>query len=115
MVTADIIVPVIKPTLVIMELYTSCLDQKDPNAALVTMEGIASHLHGTKLFTVLDVKSEYWYVQLNEPSSYHNFSYTITNGKEGHFEINSVPEIFQQRMYELVEHKAVADDFVVVG
>jgi len=86
MVIADIIVPVTEPTQWISSMVVVpkkngtlriCLDPKDLNMAiqrehypLPTIEDIATRLHGAKLFTVLDVKSGFRHVQLDEPSSY---------------------------------------------
>ena len=54
-----------------------CLDPKDLNRAvqhhrypLPTIEGIATMLHGTKVFTIVDVKNGFWHVVLDDQSSY---------------------------------------------
>ena len=106
-----------------------CLDLKDLNCAvqhehypLPTIEDIATYLYGAKLFTVLYVKNGFWHVALDEQSSFLTTFYTPF----GHFRwnrmpfgIRSAPEIFQQKMHELIEGlqgvKVVADNFVVVG
>lgn len=54
-----------------------CIDPKDLNKAIMrenyplpTIEEIATHLHGAKLFSILDVRCGFWHVELDEPSSY---------------------------------------------
>jgi len=54
-----------------------CLDPKDLNAAnTIHSEDIATCLYGAKLFTVLDVRSGFWHVQLDEQSSYLTMFHT---------------------------------------
>ena len=55
----------------------TCLDPKDLNKAiqpehypLPTIDDIATRLHGVKLFTILNVCYGFWYVLLEEPSSF---------------------------------------------
>ena len=71
-----IITPVMEPTdwissMVVVtkknEMLRICLDPKDLNHAvrrehypLPTIEDVATHLHGAKLFIVLDVKNGFW-------------------------------------------------------
>ena len=137
MVRADIIVPVTEPTQWISSMVVApkkngtlriCLDPKNLKAAiqrehypLPTIEDIATRLYGAKVFTVLDVKSGFWHVQLDEPSSYLTTFHTPFGRyrwKRMPFGISSAPEIFQRRMHELIESltgvEVVADDFVVV-
>ena len=59
------------------------LDPKDLNRAvkrehypLPTIEDVATRLHGAKVFTILDVHSGFWHVQLDEMSSYMTTFYT---------------------------------------
>ena len=54
-----------------------CLDPRDLNKAirrehypLPTIEDILTHLHGAKVFTVLDVSKGFWHVELEEDSSF---------------------------------------------
>ena len=54
-----------------------CLDPKDLNKAiqcehypLPTIEDIVTRLHGAKLFTILDVRSGFWHVLLDETASF---------------------------------------------
>ena len=78
-----------------------------------TIEEIAAGFRGAKVFSVLDVKSAFWHVKLDEESSYLTTFHTP-------FGISSTPEIFQRRIYELIEdlcgtEVSVADDFAVAG
>ena len=106
-----------------------CLDPRDLNRAILrehyplpTIEGVATRLHGAKVFTKLDVRSGFWHVVLDEKSSY----LTTFQTPFGHFRwkrmpfgICSAPEVFQRRMHELIEGlqgvEVIADDLVVVG
>ena len=106
-----------------------CLDPKDLNCAiqrehypLPTIEDVATRLHGAKFFTVLDVSKGFWYLELDEPSSFLTTFHTPFGRYRWNrmpFGINSAPEIFQRRMHELIEGlngiEVVADDFVAVG
>ena len=106
-----------------------CLDPRDLNRAVqcgITyyhpLKGIATRVHGAKVFTKLGVQNGFWYVKLNEESSY----LTTFNTPFGHywwqhlpFSISSTQEVLQHRMHELIEGltgtEVVADDFIVVG
>ena len=86
MVTANIITQVTEPTKWISSMVVVpkkngmlciCLDPKDLNAAiqrehypLPTIEDVATRLYGAKVFTVLDVRSGFWHITLDEPSSF---------------------------------------------
>ena len=138
MVQQDIIVPVTKPTSWISSIVAVpkkngrlriCLDPKDLNKAiqrvhypLPTIEDIATRLHGAKVFTILDVRSGFWHVVLDEPSSLLTTFHTPFGRyrwKRMPFGICSAPEVFQRRMHELIEGlhgiEVIADDFVAVG
>ena len=106
-----------------------CLDPRDLNRAvkrshypLPTIEEVSTRLSGAKVFSVLDAKCGFWQVKLDEKSSY----LTTMNTPFGRyrwlrmpFDINTAPEVWQQRMHELVEGLAgvevIADDFLVCG
>ena len=106
-----------------------CLDPKELNAAiqrehyaLPTIEDVAMRLHGGKVFTVLDVRSGFWHITLDDSSSLLTTFHTAFGRyrwKRMLFEICSAPEIFQRRMHQLIEGltgiEVIADDFVVVG
>ena len=75
-----------------------------------------------RLFTVLDAKSGFWQVKLDEPSSYlttFNIPFWQYRWKRMPFGINSIPELWEQRMHQLVEGltgiEVIADDFLVCG
>ena len=133
----DIIAPVTKPTPWISSMVVVvpkkngalriCLDPKDDlNKAiqrehypLPTIEDIATRLHGAKLFTILDVRSGFWHVVLDETSSFLTTFHTPFGQyrwKRKPFGICSAPEVC---MHELIEglHRVevMADDFVTVG
>ena len=138
MVRANIIAPVTEPTSWISSIVVVpkkngtlriCLDPKDLNAAiqrehypLPTIEDVATRLYGAKVFSVLDFRSGFWHITLDESSSFLTTFHTPFGRyrwKRMPFGICSAPEIFQRRMHELIEGligvEVVADDFVVVG
>ena len=106
-----------------------CLDPQDRNRAirrehypLPTIEDVATRLHGDKVFSVLDVRKGFWYVELDEPSSYlttFNTPFGLYRWRRMPFGICSAPEVFHHRMHHLIEGlhglEVVADDFVVVA
>ena len=138
LVNQDIIAPVQRPTpwvssMVIVSKKNGslriCLDPQDLNRAILrehyplpTIEGVATRLHGAKVFSVLDVRKGFWHVELDEPSSFlatFNTPFGRYRWRRMPFGICSAPEVFQQRMHELVEGlkgvEVIADDFVTVG
>ena len=71
---------------------------------------------------MLDATCGFWQVRLNEKSNYlttMNTPFGRYRGLRMPFGINSAPEIWQQRMHELVEGltgvEVIADDFLIVG
>ena len=138
MAKADIIAPVTDPTEWISSMVVVpkkngtlrlCLDPKELNAAiqrehyaLPTIEDVATCLHGAKVFTVLDVRSGFWHITLDDSSSLLTTFHTPFGRyrwKRMPFGICSAPEIFQRPMHQLIEGltgiEVIADDFVVVG
>ena len=106
-----------------------CLDPKDLNKAILrenypmpTIEGIATRLHGAKVFSLLDAKNGFWHVNLDEESSYLT-TFQKPFGRYRWcrmlFGISSALEVFQRRIRELIEGlsctEVVADDFIVAG
>ena len=103
-----------------------CLDPEDLNKAvqrehypLPTIEDVARRLQG---FTKLAVRSSFWHITLDSPSSYlttFNTPFGRFRWRRMPFGIRSAPEVFQRRMHELIEGmpqvEVIADDFVVVG
>ena len=106
-----------------------CLDPKESNEViqqehyqLPTVEEVATHLQGARLFSVLDARNGFWHIKLEEESSYlttSNTPFGRYRWKRMPFGISSAPEVFQHRMCETVEGlrgvEVVADDLFVVG
>ena len=138
MVRQDIIAPATKSTSWISSMVVVpkkngdvriCLDPKDLNKAiqrehypLPTIEDVATRLYGAKLFTILDVRNEFWHVVLDESSSFLTTFHTPFGRyrwKCMPFGICSAPEVFQRRMHELIEGlhgiEVIADDFAAVS
>ena len=138
MVKEHIITPVTDPTPWISSMVVVrkrngalriCLDPKELNTAiqrenypLPTIEDVATRLYGAKVFSVLDVRSGFWHVVLDEPSSFLTTFHTPFGRYRWNrmpFGICSAPEIFQRPMHEIIEGltgvEVIADDFVVVG
>ena len=106
-----------------------CIDPKDLNRAikrphypLPTVEEVATSLSKAKVFSVLDAKSGFWQVQLDDASS----RLTTFNTPFGRyrwlrmpFGISSAPEEFQKRMNDtfgdIKGTAVIADDLLVYG
>ena len=106
-----------------------CLDPKDLNKAIrrdhhvtPTLEEILPKFNGAKYFSILDAKSGYWNVELDEPSSY----LTTFNSPFGRYRFLRMPfglrmaqDVFQRRIDQLLEGcpgaTGIADDIVVYG
>ena len=106
-----------------------CIDPKDLNKAikrrhypLPTREKVATKLSKAKVFSVLDAKSGFWQVPLDEASSKR----TTFNTLFGRFRwlrmpfgISSAPEEFQKRMDDtfgdIKGTAVIADDLLVYG
>ena len=138
LVKQQIIIPVTEPTAWINSMVVVpkkngtlriYLDPRDlnqyiqrENYQLPTIEDIEMRLDKAKVFTVLDVRSGFWHVQLDTPSSLLTTFHTPFGQYRWlrmPFGISSAPEVFQRRMHELIEGlrgvEVVADDFVVIG
>ena len=96
-----------------------CIDPKDLNKAirrehypLPTIEEVATRLHGAKVFTSLDVRSGFWHIALDEPSSF----LTTFHTPFGRYRWRRMPFGICSVMHELIEGlsgvEVVADDFV---
>ena len=106
-----------------------CLDPKDLNKAIrrdyhVTpaLEEILPKFNGAKYFSILDSKSGYWNIELDEPSSY----LTTFNSPFGRYRFLRMPfglrmaqDVFHHRIDQLIEGcpgvTGIADDIVVFG
>ena len=135
MVATNIIAPVSEPTrwvssMVVVEKKNNkiriCLDPRDLNRAIMrshyplpTIEQVASRLNNAKVFSVLDAKTGFWQVKLDQQSSY----LTTFNTPFGRFRwlrmpfgISSAPEVWQYRMNQgLAGVEVIADDFLICG
>ena len=106
-----------------------CIDPTDLNQAikrphypLPTIEEILPHLGNARIFSVLDAKSGFWQVSLDEQSSYlttFNTPYGRYRWKRMPFGISSAPEEYQRRMNEALQNLngvvVIADDILVYG
>ena len=105
-----------------------CIDPRDLNMALMrphhqlkTLDKVASSNRGATMFSILDAKSAFWHIKLDEQSSY----YTTFNSVFGPYrylrmpyDISSGSEVYQQAIESLMEgtpFKAIADDILVYG
>ena len=109
--------------------FRICLDPKDLNKAIcrdyhVTpkLEEILPTFSGAKYFSILNAKSGYLNVELDEPSSY----LTTFNSPFGRYWLLRMPfglrmaqDVFQHRIDQLIEGfpgvTGIADDIVVFG
>ena len=94
-----------------------CLDPRDLNRAIHREH---YRLHGSKVFTVLDVRQGFWHVTLDQKSSLlttFNTPFGRYRWKRMPFGISSAPKVFQRRMHEVIEGlpgiEVVADDLAV--
>ena len=104
-----------------------CLDAKDLNNANLrdhhvtpTLEDILPLFKDTKYFSIVDAKSGYWNVELDEESSY----LTIFNSPFGQYRFLRLPfglkmsqDVFQSKIDQLMEGcvgtTSIADDMIV--
>ena len=106
-----------------------CLDPRDLNKAiqrshypLPTLEDVATRLNKAKVVSVLDAKSGFWQVKLDEDSSYLT-TFSTPFSRYGWlrmpFGINSAPEEWQRRAHELADGlegvEVVADVSLCIG
>ena len=90
-----------------------CLDPTDLNRAvqrenytLPTIEDVATRLQEAKVFSLLDVRSGFWQVKLDEQSSYlttFNTPFGRYRWERLPFGICSAPETFQRKMHQLIQ------------
>ena len=138
MVDKEIIAPVTEPTPWVSSMVVAqkkdgkvriCLDPKHLNNAIMRshyplpiIEEVTTRLTKAKVFSVLDAKTGFWQVRLSEASSYlttFNTPFGRYRWKRMPFGISSAPEVWQQKMNELVEGlsgvEVIADDFLICG
>ena len=136
MVEKQVIVPVTEPTpwvssMVVVQKKNNklriCLDPRGLNRAIMrshyplpTIEQVATRLNKSKIFIVLDAKTGFWQVRLDQNSSYlTTFNTPFGRYRWLHmpFGICSAPEVWQQRMNQLIEGlpgiEVIADNFLV--
>ena len=106
-----------------------CLDPKDLNQAIKrphyftpTLEDVLPKLNGANCFSILDARSGYWNIRLDQESSL----YTTFNSPFGRYRFLRLPfglicaqDVFQRKVDEtfgdLVGVTGIADDIVVYG
>lgn len=106
-----------------------CIDPKPLNKALKrshfplpTIEDILPDLSKAKVFTVCDVKSGFWHVQLEEESSYLT-TFATPFGRyrwrRMPMGISPAPEIFQRKLTQALDNVPglyiIADDILITG
>ena len=92
-----------------------------PHHPLKTLDEVASSIPGATVFSILDAKSAFWHIKLDEQSSY----YTTFNSVFGRYRylrmpygISSGSEVYQQAIESLMEGtpcKVIVDDILVYG
>jgi hypothetical protein len=106
-----------------------CLDPSDINKAIErnqyhmrSIDEISAELHGAKHFTLMDAKSGYWQVKLNEKSSF----LTTFNTPWGKYRFLRLPfglkvssDVFQERLDSILINSpgvtGIADDCLITG
>ena len=102
-----------------------CIDPSDLNKVILrehypmrTVEDVVSDIQNAKMFSVLDAKSVYLQIELDEKSSF----LTTFNTPIGRFRwlrlpfgIKSAPEIFQKIMDKIDGAIAIVDDILIAG
>ena len=103
-----------------------CIDPRDLNAAMKrshyrmkTVDEVASRLQGAHTFSILDAKSGFWQLKLDEESSpLCTFNTPIGRYKFTRlpFGVKCGPEIFQRTMAQMVEDldgvEVIIDDVI---
>ena len=106
-----------------------CLDPKPLNKAIKrkwyeipTPSYVQSRLSGMKIFTVIDMKDEYWHVKLSEESSYLCTFHTPWGRKRFlrmPFDISSANEVMEKRNEEAFSDiqgvNLIADDLIIAA
>ena len=106
-----------------------CIDRPHLNAfikrshyPLPTFDDIAARLHNAKVFSVLDAKTGFWHVRLEEKSSLlttFNTPYGRYRWLRMPFGIASAPEEWQRRKHKIIKGlsgvEVIADDFLIIG
>ena len=122
MVDQQILAPVITPTPWVSSMVVAqkkdgrvriCLDPQRLNKVIMrshyplpTIEEVTTRLSNAKVFSVLDAKTGFWQVKLTEATSHltmFNTPFGWYRWKRMPFGISSAPEVWQQKMNELVK------------
>ena len=106
-----------------------CLDPKDLNKAIKrphhntpTLDDVLPKLNGAKFFTIIDARSGYWNIKLDEESSYHT-TFDTPYGRHRFmrlpFGLNCARDVFQKKVDETFSDipgvTGISDDIIVVG
>ena len=106
-----------------------CLDPKDLNKAIKrpyhftpTLDDVLPKLNGAKFFTILDARSGYWNIKLDEESSYHT-TFNTPYGRHRFlrlpFGLNCAQDVFQKKVDEAFSDipgvTGISDDIIDVG
>ena len=138
MVTDGIIAKVTEPTEWVSQMVAAkkkntdqlriCIDPRDLNKALMrphhplkTVDEVASTIPGATVFSILDAKSAFWHIPLDDKSSY----YTTLATPFGRYRYLRMPygltsgsEVYQQAIEQLLEGtpcKVIVDDIFIPG
>ena len=104
-----------------------CLDPQHLNKVIMRshypppiIQEVTTRLSNAEVFTVLDAKTGFWQVKLTEDASFltpFNTPFRWYWWKRIPFSISSAPEVWQQKMNELVEGlkgvKVIVGDFLI--
>ena len=92
-----------------------------PHHPLKTCEEVASNIPGATVFSILDAKSAFWHIKLDEKSSFYTTFATVF-GRYRYlrmpYGITSGSEVYQQVIEQLLEGlpcKVIVDDILVYG
>ena len=95
--------------------------KKRSHYPMPSIEEVATRLTKAKMFTVLDAKSGFWQIKLDEKSSYlTTFQTAIARYRWlcMPFGIASAPEIWQRNMHQIIEGlngvEVIADNFLII-
>ena len=87
-----------------------------------TLDDVLPKLKGAQFFTMLDARSGYWNIKLDEESSYHttfNTPYGRHRFMRLPFGLNCVQDVFQKKVDETFSDipgvTGISDDLIVVG
>ena len=95
---------------------------KRPHHYTPTFDDVLPKLNGAQFFTILDARSGYWNIKLDEESSYHttfNTPYGRHRFMRLPFGLNCAQDVFQKKVDETFSYipgvTGISDDIIVVG